>query len=68
MASSPPQASSAPRHPPILRRHPIARPASDAPAELTPTVKRLRAARALLWAMVGVMTVVWLFYGGGLES
>ena len=24
--------------------------------------------RALLWAMVGVMTVVWLFYGGGLES
>jgi thiol-disulfide isomerase/thioredoxin len=31
-------------------------------------IRRLRAARALLWALVGVMTVVWLFYGGGLES
>ena len=24
--------------------------------------------RALLWALVGVMTVVWLYYGGGMES
>jgi len=50
-------------------------PTSPAPAEQagTPpgpseTIRRLRAVRALLWAMVGVMTVVWLFYGGGLES
>jgi thiol-disulfide isomerase/thioredoxin len=32
------------------------------------TIRRIRAVRALLWALVGVMTVVWLFYGGGLES
>lgn len=38
------------------------------PAALSPTIRRLRAARAVLWALVGVMTVVWLFYGGGLES
>jgi thiol-disulfide isomerase/thioredoxin len=37
-------------------------------AELPLTIRRLRAVRALLWAMVGVMTVVWLFFGGGLES
>ncbi|MGE3268876.1 MAG: TlpA family protein disulfide reductase [Chloroflexota bacterium] len=24
--------------------------------------------RALLWALVGVMTIVWLFYGGGMDS
>src|SRR5262245_19570060 len=42
--------------------------ASASPADLPPTIRRLRAVRALLWAMVGVMTVVWLFYGGGLES
>jgi thiol-disulfide isomerase/thioredoxin len=39
-----------------------------ATAQLTPTVRRLRAARSLLWAMVGVMAVVWFFYGGGLET
>lgn len=32
------------------------------------TIRHLRAVRALLWALVGVMTVVWLFYGGGLET
>jgi thiol-disulfide isomerase/thioredoxin len=31
-------------------------------------IRRLRAVRALLWALVGVMTVVWLFYGGGLDA
>lgn len=43
---------------------------SDAapPAELSSTIQRLRAARALLWATVGVMTVIWLFFGGGLQS
>ena len=35
---------------------------------LSPTIRRLRAVRALLWALVGVMAVVWLFYAGGLES
>jgi len=38
------------------------------PAPPSPTLRRLRAVRALLWALVGVMTLVWLFYGGGLES
>src|SRR3954447_8879537 len=41
--------------------------APDSPA-LSPTIRRLRAARALLWALVGVMTVAWLFYAGGLDS
>jgi DsbE subfamily thiol:disulfide oxidoreductase len=41
---------------------------SETPAGLPPTIRRLRAVRALLWALVGVMTVVWLFFGGGLES
>ena len=31
-------------------------------------IRRLRAVRAVLWALVGVMTVAWLFMGGGLES
>ncbi|MCC7371566.1 MAG: TlpA family protein disulfide reductase [Chloroflexi bacterium] len=34
----------------------------------SPVVRRLRAVRALLWAAVAVMTLVWLFYAGGLES
>ena len=42
--------------------------AAPPPAALSPTIRRLRATRAVLWALVGVMTVVWLFYGGGLES
>ena len=42
--------------------------APTVPPGPTETIRRLRAIRALLWAMVGVMTVVWLFYGGGLES
>jgi cytochrome c biogenesis protein CcmG, thiol:disulfide interchange protein DsbE len=42
--------------------------AAPAPPEAPVVIRRLRAARALLWALVGVMTVVWLFYGGGLET
>ena len=42
--------------------------AAPAPPEPPVVIRRLRAARALLWALVGVMTVVWLFYGGGLET
>ena len=42
--------------------------APEPPAPLPPTIRRLRAVRSLLWALVGVMTVVWLFYGGGLET
>jgi thiol-disulfide isomerase/thioredoxin len=37
-------------------------------ADLTPAIRRLRTARGLLWALVGVMTVAWLFYAGGLQS
>jgi thiol-disulfide isomerase/thioredoxin len=36
--------------------------------ELSSTIRRLRAVRALLWALVGVMAVAWLFYAGGLDS
>jgi cytochrome c biogenesis protein CcmG, thiol:disulfide interchange protein DsbE len=64
MASSPPQASSnvaAPAGAPSEDTPPL-------PNALPPTIRRLRAVRALLWALVGVMTVVWLFFGGGLES
>jgi cytochrome c biogenesis protein CcmG, thiol:disulfide interchange protein DsbE len=49
-------------------------PVADAPATAAPaqdpseTIRRLRAVRALLWALVGVMGIVWLFYGGGLET
>src|SRR3954463_12286180 len=57
-ASEPASAGPAPTSPP---------PAAASP-QLSPTIRRLRAARAVLWALVGVMTVVWLFYGGGLES
>ncbi|HZO31042.1 MAG TPA: TlpA disulfide reductase family protein, partial [Chloroflexota bacterium] len=64
MASSPPQASSSIPTP----DDPELAPAVQPSAELPPTIRRLRAARALLWAMVGVMTVIWLFFGGGLES
>jgi len=38
------------------------------PGELPLHIRRLRAARAVLWALVGVMTVAWLFVGGGLDS
>lgn len=42
---------------------------APSPAPETPAViRRLRAVRALLWAGVAVMAVVWLFYAGGLES
>jgi cytochrome c biogenesis protein CcmG, thiol:disulfide interchange protein DsbE len=41
---------------------------ASTPPETPATIRRLRAVRALLWALVGVMAVVWLFYGGGLES
>src|SRR5437868_6248373 len=41
---------------------------ASASPEIPPTIRRLRAARALLWALVGVMTVAWLFYAGGLDS
>lgn len=40
----------------------------DYPDALSPTIRRLRAIRALLWSLVAVMAAVWLFYGGGLES
>lgn len=43
-------------------------PITSAPGPLPPSIRRLRAARAVLWALVGVMTVAWLFYGGGMES
>jgi len=47
-------------------------PDSSTPPTVRPgpsqTIRRLRAVRALLWAMVGVMAVAWLFYAGGLES
>ncbi len=59
----------------VSTQPPTPPPTGPAPAEQagTPpgpseTIRRLRAVRALLWALVGVMTVVWLFYGGGLES
>jgi thiol-disulfide isomerase/thioredoxin len=42
--------------------------APPTPPELSPTIRRLRAVRALLWALVGVMAVAWLFYAGGLDS
>ena len=52
---------------------PSAEPAD--PSELTSLgddvpshIRRLRAIRAVLWALVGVITVAWLFVGGGLES
>lgn len=35
---------------------------------LSPTIRRLRNVRAVLWALVGVMTVAWLFYAGGLDT
>ena len=68
MASSPPQASSGASAPADPQPTPASQHPPQAPTELTPTIRRLRAVRALLWAMVGVMTVVWLFYGGGLET
>ncbi len=37
-------------------------------AEPPPLIRRLRAARALLWAMVAVMFVAWLFLAGGLDT
>ncbi len=40
----------------------------DGRVEVTPTIRRLRAVRAVLWALVAIMTVAWIFYGGGLES
>lgn len=43
-------------------------PVVQARTDLPPTIRRLRAVRALLWAMVGVMTVVWLYFGGGIET
>ena len=43
-------------------------PAAPAQAKLSPAIRRLRATRAVLWALVGVMTVAWLFYAGGLDS
>jgi thiol-disulfide isomerase/thioredoxin len=68
MTSPSTQASSAavpePHEPPSPGVAPIQPVAPETPA----MIRRLRAARALLWALVGVMTVVWLFYGGGLES
>jgi len=65
MASSPLQAPSS-----AVQESDAAQPAptSRTTAELPPTIRRLRAVRAVLWAMVGVMTVVWLFYGGGLDT
>jgi thiol-disulfide isomerase/thioredoxin len=33
-----------------------------------PGARELGALRALLWALVGVMTVAWLFLGGGLDA
>ncbi len=60
---------------------PSAAPASDVPpGPVEPTrsttgdedvpdhIRQLRAVRAVLWALVGVITVAWLFMGGGLES
>jgi thiol-disulfide isomerase/thioredoxin len=51
---------------------PASPPDATAPATAVPQlpahIRRLRATRALLWALVGVMTVVWLFMGGGLQS
>jgi thiol-disulfide isomerase/thioredoxin len=43
-------------------------PSAVSQPELSPTIRRLRAVRALLWALVGVMVVAWLFYAGGLDS
>ena len=68
MASSPLQASSGASAPADPQPAPASTSPPRPPAEPTPTIRRLRAVRALLWAMVGVMTVVWLFFGGGLES
>jgi thiol-disulfide isomerase/thioredoxin len=45
----------------------IQTPGTAAP-EVPRHIRRLRATRALLWALVAVMTVVWLFLGGGLDS
>lgn len=64
MASSPPRASASDSIPADPPSPSTPRSAAEPP----PTIRRLRAARALLWAMVGVMTVIWLFFGGGLES
>ncbi|MDP8922161.1 MAG: TlpA family protein disulfide reductase [Chloroflexota bacterium] len=47
---------------------------ADAPSpprsdeDLPRHIRQLRAIRAVLWALVGVMVVAWLFVGGGLES
>lgn len=68
MASSPLQASSGVSPPADPQTTPTSESPSPAPTEIPPTIRRLRAVRALLWAMVGVMTLVWLFYGGGLDS
>jgi thiol-disulfide isomerase/thioredoxin len=66
-----PEPLSASKTPPI--ESPVAglagAPASASPdEELPPHIRQLRAVRAVLWALVGVITVAWLFMGGGLES
>jgi cytochrome c biogenesis protein CcmG/thiol:disulfide interchange protein DsbE len=56
-----------PAPPPTLDPQPI--PASPSAAAATPPlIQRLRAARAVLWALVLVMAVAWLFEAGGLDS
>jgi cytochrome c biogenesis protein CcmG, thiol:disulfide interchange protein DsbE len=71
MSSSPPQTPPPPETPPsaILDPAPLPPPgATNGADETTRTIRRLRAVRALLWALVAVMTAVWLLYGGGMDT